>query len=60
MEVELEPAVDPEQEQLMTDEQFDAEVALAAEGRWEELGLDELPDNWQESTIEDLRNVGSQ
>lgn len=60
MEVELEPAVDPEQEQMMTDEQFDAEVALAAEGRWEELGLDELPDNWQESTIEDLRNVGSQ
>lgn len=48
----------PDQEQqLMDDEQFDEEVAMAEEGRWAELGLDQLPDNWQTSSIEELRSA---
>lgn len=56
IELDLEPP-DSGEEPLMSDEQFEQEVALAAEGRWEDLGLDELPADWAPASIEDLRNA---
>lgn len=49
----------PPEEGLMSDEQFEDELALAREGRWSELDLDELPDDFMSSSIEDLRAAGS-
>lgn len=40
---------------LLTDEQFEEEVALAAAGDWEALGLDQLPEGWAPATIDELR-----
>lgn len=51
------PPVDAGEEKLMDDETFDREVALAAAGRWSELDLDELPADWEPTTVEDLRNA---
>lgn len=45
----------PEDEtKLMSDEQFDEEVAMAAEGRWSELDLDELPADFRPATVQEL------
>jgi hypothetical protein len=40
----------------MSNEEFDHEVQLAGEGRWDELGLDSLPDGWKPASIDELRN----
>jgi hypothetical protein len=53
IEVDLEPA----EEGLMGDDEFERQAQMAAEGRWEELGLDPLPADWTPATIEDLRNA---
>lgn len=57
IELDLEPPDDAESK-LMDDAAFEEEARLASEGRWDELGLDQLPDNWADSSIEDLRNAG--
>lgn len=49
------PPLEPDDDELVADEEFDAEVAAVAEGRFEDAGLDRLPDDWQTATIEDLR-----
>jgi hypothetical protein len=56
IDVETTPPDDPDQHKLMSDEEFDHDVELAAQGRWEEIGLDDLPADWQQASIEDLRN----
>jgi hypothetical protein len=54
MEIESEPPAD--ENALMSNEEFDREVKLAGEGRWDELGLDTLPENWKPASIDELRN----
>lgn len=56
IELDSEPENEGEQ-QLMSDEEFEEEVALAAEGRWEDLDLDRLPDSWQPMTMGELRDA---
>jgi hypothetical protein len=58
MEIESEPPAD--ENALMSNEEFDHEVQLAGEGRWDELGLDTLPDNWQPASIDELRHPNTQ
>ena len=53
MEIESEPPAD--ENALMSNEEFDHEVQLAGEGRWDELGLDTLPAGWKPATIDELR-----
>lgn len=54
--VELNPPPD-ESTALMSNADWEKEVALAAAGEWAQLDLDELPDNWMNVTPEDLRNA---
>lgn len=53
LEIDAEPYVDPD-DKLISDEDFDAEIAMAAEGRWEELGLDAPDEKFAPVTVDDF------
>jgi hypothetical protein len=44
-------------DKLMSDDEFDRQVQLASEGRWEELGLDPLPSGFRPATMSELRSA---
>jgi hypothetical protein len=55
LEIDAEPYVDPDEESaLMSNEDFDAEIAMAAEGRWEELGLDAPDEKFESVTVDEF------
>ncbi len=48
---------DPDSVVAATDEEFDAEIAMAAQGRWEELGLDPAPGTFEPVTVSEFLNA---